>query len=79
MRFYLLMQKNILYFFFGLIISVTWGCKKCTSCEVKDSNGNTIQEPTKTCGSTTDIENVKTNAQVQATSIGGSFECVDEI
>jgi hypothetical protein len=54
-------------------------CKKCTSCEVKDSNGNTIQEPTKTCGSATDIDQIKTNAQVQATSIGGSFECEDEI
>jgi hypothetical protein len=46
---------------------------------VKDSNGNTIQEPTKTCGSETDLDQIKTNAQVQATSIGGSFECVDEI
>jgi hypothetical protein len=54
-------------------------CKKCTSCEVKDSNGNTIQEPTKSCGSTTELEQVKNNALVQATSIGGSFECVDEI
>jgi hypothetical protein len=54
------------------------GCKKCTSCEVKDSNGNTIQEPTKTCGNITELEQVKTNAQVQATSIGGSFECKDE-
>jgi len=54
-------------------------CKKCTSCGVKDSNGNTIQEPTKSCGSTTELEQVKNNAQVQATSIGGSFECVDEI
>ena len=54
-------------------------CKKCTSCEVKDSNGNTIQEPIKTCGSETDLDQIKTNAQVQSTSIGGSFECVDEI
>jgi hypothetical protein len=54
-------------------------CKRCTSCEVKDSNGNTIQEPTKSCGRTTELEQVKNNAQVQATSIGGSFECVDEI
>ena len=73
------MRKNILYFFFGFIISFTWGCKKCTSCEVKDSNGNTIQEPTKTCGSASDLDQIKTNAQVQATSIGGSFECLDEI
>jgi hypothetical protein len=56
-----------------------YSCKKCTTCEVKDSNGNTIQEPTKTCGSATELEQVKNNAQVQATSIGGSFECVDEI
>lgn len=63
----------ILFLLIGFI-----SCKKCTSCEVKDSNGNTIQEPTKTCGSNTEIEQVKTNAQVQATSIGGSFECVDE-
>ena len=54
-------------------------CKKCTSCEVKDSNGNTIQEPTKTCGSASEIDQIKTNAQVDATNIGGSFECVDEI
>ena len=53
-------------------------CKKCTSCEVKDSNGNTIQEPTKTCGSASDIDQIKTNAQVDATNIGGSFECEDE-
>ncbi len=46
---------------------------------MKDSNGNIIQESTKTCGSTSDIDQTKTNAQVQATSIGGSFECVDEI
>ena len=36
-------------------------CKRCTSCEVKDSNGNTIQEPTKTCGSASDIDQIKTN------------------
>jgi hypothetical protein len=72
--------KKSLYFMIAFFWVIGFNsCKKCTSCEVKDSNGNTIQEPTKTCGSTTDIENVKTNAQVQATSIGGSFECVDEI
>ena len=73
------LRKNLLYTFCAFIITASCGCKKCTSCEVKDSNGNTIQEPTKTCGKTTEIEQVKTNAQVQATSIGGSFECVDEI
>ena len=67
-----------------LLIILFWmigfnSCKKCTSCEVKDSNGNTIQEPTKSCGSTSDIDQIKTNAQVQASSIGGSFECMDEI
>ena len=71
---------KLLNFLLTLFLLIAFNsCKKCTSCEVKDSNGNTIQEQTKTCGSTTDIENVKTNAQVQATSIGGSFECDDEI
>jgi hypothetical protein len=55
-----------------------YSCKKCTTCNVKDSNGNTIQEPTKTCGSTSELEQVKTSAQVKAANIGGSFECVDE-
>ena len=68
------------YFSIILFLLIAFNsCKKCTSCEVKDSNGNTIQEPTKTCGSTTELEQVKSKAQVQATSIGGSFECVDEI
>ena len=72
--------RKSLYFFIALLWVFGFNsCKKCTNCEVKDSNGNTIQEPTKTCGSDTDIDQLKTNAQVQATSIGGSFECVDEI
>jgi len=70
-------RQNFLLIIFWMIAFNS--CKKCTSCEVKDSNGNTIQEPIKTCGNTTELEQVKTNAQVQATSIGGSFECVDEI
>ena len=72
--------RKSLYFIIALFGVIAFNsCKKCTSCEVKDSNGNTIQEPTRTCGSDTDIDQIKTNAQVQATSIGGSFECVDEI
>lgn len=72
--------KKSLYFSIILFCMIGFNsCKKCTSCEVKDSNGNTIQEPTKTCGSETDLDQIKTNAQVQASSIGGSFECEDEI
>jgi len=70
-------RQNFLLIIFWMIAFNS--CKKCTSCEVKDSNGNTIQDPTKTCGSETDLDQIKTNAQVQASSIGGSFECVDEI
>jgi len=77
-------MKNLIKKPLYILIILFWvvgfnSCKRCTSCEVKDSNGNTIQEPIKTCGSASDIDQIKTNAQVDATNIGGSFECVDEI
>jgi hypothetical protein len=73
-----LFRKSLYILIILFLVGGFNSCKRCTSCEVKDSNGNTIQEPTTSCGSTTELEQVKNNAQVQATSIGGSFECVDE-
>ena len=69
---------------FGLpafvVFSVLWfsSCKKCTSCEVRDSAGNSIQPAKKTCGSASEINAAKENASAKSVLIGGAYTCTDE-
>ncbi len=72
-------QRTIKFaFFFLFFVFLAESCKKCTSCEVKDSNQNIIQESTKTCGNSTEVDKAKTNARDLSKLIGGSYTCTDE-
>jgi hypothetical protein len=71
-------EQFCLLILIGLSIAVFSSCKKCTSCEIKDSAGNTIQTATKTCGNATEIKTAKDNASAKSLLIGGSYQCSDE-
>jgi len=53
------------------------GCKKCISCEVKDSQGNVIDSGSETCGSDAEVEKEKDRAANKSGLIGGSYICID--
>jgi hypothetical protein len=51
-------------------------CKKCQTCEVKDSQGNSLEEK-ELCGNDEQLSNQKIQAQIKATNIGGTYLCVE--
>ncbi len=54
-------------------------CRKCTTCEVKDSSGNIIMEATETCGTTEDLEDAELFAAQKAQLIGnGTYTCTED-
>ncbi|HPH83320.1 MAG TPA: hypothetical protein PL185_12140 [Flavobacteriales bacterium] len=70
--------------FYFLILSVViicthlTSCKKCTTCEVLDSNGNTIQEATETCGNKSKLDETRADARDKSKLIGGTYTCIDK-
>ena len=72
------MEQFCLFILVGSCVAAFSSCKKCTSCEIKDSAGNTIQTATKTCGNADEIKTVKDNAKAKSMLIGGSYTCSDE-
>ena len=72
------MKQFCLVILIGWSIAVFSSCKKCTSCEIKDSAGNTIQPGTKTCGNGAEIKAAKDNARSKSLLIGGAYQCSDE-
>lgn len=63
-----------------IIVAITLfgACRKCTTCEVKDSSGNVIMEATETCGSYGDREDAELFAAQKAKLIGnGTYTCTD--
>ena len=52
-------------------------CKKCTTCEVLDSNGNIIQASTETCGNRTKLDETRADARDKSKLIGGTYTCTD--
>ncbi|MFM2285284.1 MAG: hypothetical protein RLZZ543_781 [Bacteroidota bacterium] len=71
------MKKPLVLTAFTLVFVFFNSCKKCTTCEVKDSNGNIIQAATETCGNTSVVDDAKADARDRATLIGGSYTCTD--
>ena len=70
-------SKSILLAVFSVLLTSIISCKKCTTCEVKDSYGNVIQAATETCGNSTEIDKAKSDAKNTSILIGGTYTCTD--
>jgi hypothetical protein len=70
--------KSIVLAVITALFTSLYSCKKCTTCEVKDSNGNVIQAAAETCGNSTDIDDAKSDAKNTSILIGGTYSCTDD-
>jgi hypothetical protein len=72
-------MKNILtILLFVAFIGGLSSCKKCTTCEVKDSSENIVYGPEETCGNDSQIEEAKDLNNTRAIIIGGTSSCIDK-
>jgi len=69
--------SNLLTFIAAMLLIFS-SCRKCSVCEIKDSNGNVVVAEEKVCGSSTDRSKAKTDAKIRAELIGGTYTCKEE-
>ena len=71
------MYAKLLAILLLIFLSGFSACKKCQSCEVKDSQGNSLEEK-ELCGNDEQLSNQKKQAVIKATNIGGTYLCVEK-
>jgi hypothetical protein len=71
------MKKSVKILLSVAFIGYFSACKKCTTCQVKDSTGNVVYQPEETCGNDSQIEEAKDLNNTRAIIIGGTSSCID--